>query len=411
MLKCMILILVFLTKMSFSAQTLKVGADDWQGYAQQDGGGIYFELLKHIYVDHTLDFKIDIYNRTLAAFEKNKIDIVVGVLREDIEQGLFPNWYLDNEYPVFAFYDSRFTKIEQLLDLEDLSTGWLRGYRFDRFIPNANAPYTVDHFENGFDMLIKRRFDVFVDYAYNVPEKYTEHLSKFEILPSRHLYAVFQPTEQGQKLAALFDKKMLELRNSGELKKIFAKEYSYAEFESFDHNKKKIIILTDEVDAIRAMSKTSKNEIIGVGQIIKLAINQLNQYNIELRLISKKLNIEDHKMEQNSCISNARINIQQENRFIVSKPLSLMITNNFSSKHISSGPNETTSGESNSSEFSLGYMMCSRSALGQAFIADFNQVMLKLYKQEVFYNALVHSIADSEQAKFLEYFKQTFATK
>ena len=66
-------------QLSFAQQQITVGADDWIDYTAADGSGIYFELLKKVYPDLNINFKIQPLNKSIADFNAQKLDVIVGV--------------------------------------------------------------------------------------------------------------------------------------------------------------------------------------------------------------------------------------------------------------------------------------------------------------------------------------------
>jgi polar amino acid transport system substrate-binding protein len=74
------------------ADRIRVGSDAWADVTEKDGSGIYFKLLKEIYGAENIDITIESYHRGLKSFNDQKIDILVGVFREDVKQAILPNW-------------------------------------------------------------------------------------------------------------------------------------------------------------------------------------------------------------------------------------------------------------------------------------------------------------------------------
>lgn len=295
---------------------LTIGVPEWQGYTNADGSGVYFDLIRSVYAEDTLNIQIDSYNRTLAKFHDNKLDIVIGVFREDIKQGIFPHWFLDTEAPITAFYDPKKTQLTHLSDLEELTVSWLRGYKFNHFIPYVSTPYLVNTIATGFELLTKNRINVFIDYPYNVPVIHQKKLASLEVMPSRHIYIALQNNASGKKLAEQYDLKMPELRESGILANIFALDYERSELQSFDENKKKFIIKTD-VTKQQAHSTVEPIE----GKILDLLIDKNEHFTIELQVESQQSI--NKQVANNICFSNKIKTKEREKDFIFSKPMSI----------------------------------------------------------------------------------------
>lgn len=308
------------------AKELTIGVPEWQGYTNADGSGIYFDLIRSTFPDDSFNIKIDSYNRTLANFHKNKLDIVVGVFREDIQQGIFPHWFLDTEAPTTAFYDPQQTQLTHLSDLEDLTVSWLRGYKFNNFIPYVTSPYLVNTLATGFELVAKNRVNVFIDYPYNVPEKYQQKLSQLEVVPSRHVYLVFKNDSSGQQLANQYDKMMLTLRDSGALADIFTEGYEESQLSKFEPNKEKIIIETS------VTKKTSRSVIEPIeSKVLDLLIDKNEDFNIELKIATQSSS--NNEKEKNICYSNKLKTKTRSDKYIFSKPMTFYMGLRLYSKH------------------------------------------------------------------------------
>ncbi|WDE04615.1 transporter substrate-binding domain-containing protein [Thalassomonas viridans] len=323
------LITVFLFLILASApgygENISVGADEWQGYSHSDGSGIYFELLRKIYPEYRLDYKVSSFNRALKKFKQNKLDIIVGVYKEDLERALFPNWYLDTEYPVMAFYDPKLLTIRHLNDFKQLSTSWLRGYAFNRYLPESENTYLIDDINLGFKMLANQRIDTFIDYSYNLPEKYRQQFSSFEILPSRRIYIAFQRNQHGKKLARQFDRKMAQLRRSGELAKLFASEYQRSGLAGFNPDKSEIIIYTDEVNVLKEAKLEQLTLEPSLNRILNLTLDSLDNYRFTYKVMHDFSRIYQYQHKENVCFIDMIKTRQRQAHFAFSEPFSLYL--------------------------------------------------------------------------------------
>jgi uncharacterized protein (TIGR02285 family) len=308
------------------AKELTIGVPEWKGYTNADGTGVYFDLLRQTFPDDTFNIKIDSYNRTLANFHKNKLDIIVGVFREDIKQGVFPLWHLDIEAATTAFYDPTKIQLTHLSDLEDLTVSWLRGYKFNNFIPYVTSPYLVNTLETGFELVTKNRVNVFIDYPYNVPTKYQQTLASLEVMPSRHIYVAFQNNTSGLNLANQYDKMMPLLRDSGVLADVYSLDYALSQFEYFDPNKEKFII---ETSVTKKKSRAALEPI--ESKVLDLLIEKNERYNIELQV--SPLQPKHEQPADYICYSNKLKTESRLQQYIFSKPMTLYMGLRLFSKH------------------------------------------------------------------------------
>lgn len=304
-----------------NAQQIKVGSDEWPGFTNADGTGIYYTLLKRIFGEQNLDIKIESYNRVLNDFHQNKLDIAVGIYRENIQQGIIPDWFLDTEYPVLAFYDPNVTKITNVSDIKNKLVSWKRGYHFELFISDIKNVYLVTNTTTGFELLNKNRVDVFMDYPKNIPVKFQQKFLSFEIVPSRHIYLAFQNTENGKLLAKKFDQSMTKLRASGELAKIFGDEYQHSDLARFDTNLKQIVIITEDASLTNVSGEINKKTL--ENQLFNLIRANLKGYNIEFKVLHSLLEINKYRQKENTCFDLMIKTDERAKDFIFSKPSSL----------------------------------------------------------------------------------------
>tara|TARA_R110000737_G_scaffold298233_2_gene305077 strand:+ start:665 stop:2146 length:1482 start_codon:yes stop_codon:yes gene_type:complete len=316
-----LLTILLLNSCHIYASEVRVGADEWVDYTNKDGTGIYFELLKAIYPNYTLQFKLAPFNKTIDAFEQKEVDIVIGVHRDDISKALFPKWYLDTEYPVNAFYNDKLNTIKQPSDLYNKRLSWLRGYKFNRYISSKQNNVIVDDINKGFDLLANQQVDAFIDYSYNLTAEETKLYSSFEIAPSRHIYIAFQHNRFGKALAKQFDKNMQKLRDEGRLATIFGEEYTYSKLASFSPKKKKIVIFSNSVSLL------AENEAINTNneQNLHFIFDELSDYEFEHKKLKDISEIYSYPLKDNVCFTDLIKTKERERHFIASKPISIYL--------------------------------------------------------------------------------------
>ncbi|MDP4985759.1 substrate-binding periplasmic protein [Pseudoalteromonas tunicata] len=221
-----LLVALFLsvTAWPVNSQTIRITADHWQHFTETGGRGIYFELLKKIYSEDILTFNADDFSRSLNLFNTQKADIMVGVYQSDLPNAHFPTWPIDTDSPIFSFVlkDSQFNSIESL---NNKTIAWKKGYGFAQFFPNVHKPYLVEDIDTGFKLLQAKRIDAFFDYEANFKQANYQNVTLFKIHDTETLYVAFQNTENGRKLAAIYDKKMALFRENGTLMRIFGQSY------------------------------------------------------------------------------------------------------------------------------------------------------------------------------------------
>ncbi|QOL26834.1 transporter substrate-binding domain-containing protein [Thalassotalea sp. LPB0316] len=306
-------------------EKIVVGTDVWVGVTNEDGTGTYLELLYEIYGKENLEINFMPFNRVIDSFNKGAIDIAIGLFRDDVDRAIFPNWYLDIEYPIIAIYNKERHTINKASDLKDLNLSWMRGYGFGRYLPEAKNIYQLTSVWTGFEMLMKGRIDALIDYPYNIPEHYSDKLAAFELIPERYIFNAFQKNLHGKKLAERYDKRMAQMRDDGTLKQLFKAEYQRSNFESFNPNKETMLIFTDEAGVFYSHKEDSVELSNRLSSSLNLIFDQMIHYHVEYKLVRDFSNITDYAQQENTCFSDMIKTPEREKRFIFSKPTSLYL--------------------------------------------------------------------------------------
>jgi len=224
--KNILVYLIFLLSGGVKAETINVVAPHWEDYTNIDGSGIYFELIKHVYSDELLSLDVTELPRAKNQFLHNKVDILIGVYKEELPQAYYSNWYLDTDAPVVAFYlqDNK-SKINITLDFKNAYIAWMEGFNFEKLFEEKITPYIIKQRKTGFKLLIHKRIDYFIDYKDNITSEYLDLISFVTLIKGKKLYLAFQNNSKGIKLAEHYDKMMVKLRAEGKLELIFGKDY------------------------------------------------------------------------------------------------------------------------------------------------------------------------------------------
>lgn len=313
------LIILCLIAQSAYATNVKVGVTEWYGYTNTDGTGKYFELLNAIYGQENLDLQFDSFQRMKHFFENGKSDMVIGIFREEINSAHFPKWHLDIEYPAQAFYKKENFSGKHISDFYGKTFTWVRGYQFGTFLNIKHSQYLVNDIYDGFKLLVNNRTDVFIDYDYNLPDQYKKQFSSFEILPEKKMYVAFAKTKRGFQLAEQFDQKMLELRDRGELKKIFKEEYARTGFADFNPNTQKIILRSRDIHLLQPAYPSLDMSL--ESKILSLILPEIQSVEFEVAKYSRFDNdIKNYKNAEHTCLVNKVKTSEREQHFLFSKP-------------------------------------------------------------------------------------------
>jgi len=303
--------------------SIHVGADNWEDFTHLDGSGIYFELLKEVYADESLQFEITPFARAKDAFEKGDLDIILGIYPEDIKKRIIPSWPLDQESPIVAFYDSRKVKLTHISEIENLTASWVRGYDFEKFIPEPKSTYLVDTPNTGFKLLANQRVQIYIDFPYNLNKKYSPYIKTFQLMPARRIYAAFQNNVRGKRLAKQFDMKMADLMKTGKLIKIFGSYYESTGFKKHVEPKQQVVFHTDEADLLGIQNIKLAKSHSSLYKISTFLDERLKEFNFSYKPLENAEESMKKNMKKNICLLNAIKTPKREKNYIMSNPITM----------------------------------------------------------------------------------------
>jgi len=228
---------IFLYTFTVSAQeSITVVTHDVAGFEEAAENNLYITLLKEIYPDKIISADSLEFKFSIELFLNNKVDAIVAVYPHEVPNALVPNWILDKDLPITAYFLKRkFAVLPQISD-SSLNVGWLHRYGFHKFF-NVKNIYKVPSREIGFNMLEKGRLDVFLDYKQKNTQMDLRKFGNVDVRKGNYLYIAFQNNEKGKMLAKQYDERMLKLSKSGELKKIYSSAYANSGLSDFKLNR------------------------------------------------------------------------------------------------------------------------------------------------------------------------------
>ncbi|MEW9799258.1 hypothetical protein [Alteromonas sp. CYL-A6] len=186
--------------------TVIVAGAHWPGFAAPDGSGVYLEKIRARFpAEVELRWDVSEFVRARRLFLAGRADVLVGVYRTTYPEHLYPSEPIDIENRLCAYYLSDNTDIPTLDTLHDRRIAWRNGYAFEDLIPGYRSHLAYENPANAFALLERGKLDVIVDYEHNVPEHLKSQLGALTLLPSEPLWLVFQNTERGRRLLALYD--------------------------------------------------------------------------------------------------------------------------------------------------------------------------------------------------------------
>lgn len=235
MLRICLLLCCLCTAVNCRAESIDVYCDDWPGFCQKDGKGLYLEVVRAIYQPHGYQVTHHIvpYKRALAVIAKKGGDIAMGVYRDEVS-GVKQSGYPASADDLTVFMLKKWQlQWQGEKSLEGQKVMWRRGWAFDKYIDATMKWHEIDSDEMAFQLLDKERYRyyltagvLFVDEA--IPPDL--HRAFLRWIPT---YPIFADTQQGNRMLQLWDKGMVELIRSGALAEIYKRYQLYDYYQGF----------------------------------------------------------------------------------------------------------------------------------------------------------------------------------
>ncbi|ASP40214.1 hypothetical protein CHH28_16700 [Bacterioplanes sanyensis] len=215
--------------------TLKIASEEWRGYTNEDGSGLYWDIIRSALAGSALrpEFLTMPWKRAEMLVLNGDVDAIAGVYDEP-DRFTIPRWHLMLEDPV-ALLAAPSVQLTVLLTLEQLAgrrISWIRGYDYHRTLLQG---ITVELLEvsqrvQAVRLVASERADFMIDYEAFIRQAANEQSIDLDagyqihiLAPGKKLYLTFQKSEQGRRWAQQFDAGMEKLVQSGEIDRIYRK--------------------------------------------------------------------------------------------------------------------------------------------------------------------------------------------
>ncbi len=217
--------------------TIYVINPEWPDFVQSDGTGIIMDILRAVYEKngYTINLKIAPYPRANDHVKKGKKDIFFGVysMKKRKELGMkvktyTPDYPYSIERTVAVFRKDHVSNWKGQENLKGQRVAAIRAYDYNKVIPVPMEYYEVTEHYQGWNMLKNGRIMFFLDDYADVVSYIRDN--KVDMTPNRietvllaNLYIGYTMNDRGKKLAAIYDKEMPELINTGVIAEFYKK--------------------------------------------------------------------------------------------------------------------------------------------------------------------------------------------
>lgn len=205
---------------------LLIVSEEWVDYTNADGTGLAWDLMRKVFesAGYKVSTRQEPYTRAVGLVQRGEADIWVGSYKDEADS-LYPRWNFDVDHVYALGLSSRVSPDVNLLGQYTLA--WVRGYEYQRYLPNIKHYTEVQRRSSILSMLDAGRADYYIDALNEIqallrrsPRQSSYKVTHVAELP---LYIGFTDNPKGRRLRELFDQRMDELVPSGQLREIFAR--------------------------------------------------------------------------------------------------------------------------------------------------------------------------------------------
>lgn len=205
------------------AAPLNVYCDDWPGFCQRDGRGIYLDIVRAIYQPNGYEVipRIVPYKRALAVIAQQGGDMAMGVYRDEVSGVLQPRYPASADDLTVLMLKKWQPQWLGESSLKGQGVVWLRGWAFDKYIPVSMRWHEIDSHDMALQLLAKERYRYYLTAGVLYSEDSIPanmHRTFLRWIPT---YPIFADTEKGRTLQQLWDQGMVNLVRHGTLAEIY----------------------------------------------------------------------------------------------------------------------------------------------------------------------------------------------
>lgn len=205
---------------------IRLASEAWEGHTQVDGQGLAWDILRLVFEPEGVELVIQSvpYTRSIGLVQRGEVDAWVGSYRNEVDQGVFyPRRHYDTDQISALGLVGQAPPTLASLGAQRLV--WMRGYEYQRYLPNVKHFQEVQRRSGILAMLERDHADFYLDARTEVdgvlaaaadPARY--RITELTRLP---LYLGFADNPRGRALAELYDRRLGLLIERGSLRSLF----------------------------------------------------------------------------------------------------------------------------------------------------------------------------------------------
>lgn len=215
-----------------ATQQIHVVTAAWSGFTNEDLSGSYFDYLRLVLPPEQYSLQVEFSNfgRAIAAIEKQQADLTFGLTPKDAPKALRANLPYDSDR-VIAIY---LPEVQGITSLKNMSVQSLNGFRlawdlaynYGEAIGLSSDGYQVASPEQGVSLVINHRIDIYLAEHGDLRSDKVQALLKKTAVRQEEIHQIpvfvgFANNAKGQALKKLWDERLLELKNNGQLAEFY----------------------------------------------------------------------------------------------------------------------------------------------------------------------------------------------
>lgn len=231
-----------------NAESIRWVTESWENYTNEDGSGLYVDIIRAAFADHQLEIINMPWKRALLEVKNGTADMTGATS--------FIDGYITSRFPILSppisiLFDKKRMNYTDLPSLKNYIAVWGRPYE-DELISEYNKTFikgfSVQERETAYKLLVSGRADYFLD-SKGLHQVWLKHLEvqsggelqasdfQLEDIGKSDLFMIFSDNARGQRLKVIFDSGMAKMIQEGQLHKTYEKYHLLEQIPSHLLNK------------------------------------------------------------------------------------------------------------------------------------------------------------------------------
>lgn len=215
-------------------KTIQIVTPAWENQTNEDGTGFFFDIMRSVYepVGIKLQYEIVPWKRAKHLVASGKADAMLCVAEQNIGKQLVPKYPMIVDYTSVVFKKDRIKEWKGVETLDGKYAIWRLGYDF-HMNPKMKGVRLkgwkeFHDYNHAWNLLKNNRTDFYIDALIEI-QSYIKNnnidMSSFqtENVWGEKMYISFAVSEKSEKLIRIYDRRIVGLAKSGELKIVFDK--------------------------------------------------------------------------------------------------------------------------------------------------------------------------------------------